>query len=608
MPMDMEASIPYVDAPECESLQFADNVDGYRQFSGPANLAGKNAISNELGAIFGKAYRLTIPELLFSMNRAVAGGVNQFVIHGLSYSGAYPQTTWPGHTAFRYAVSDMFSPKRPDWNHGLGPALDYMARIQYVQQTGVPRTDVAFFNKQSVTDPNAGTIYQSRDLISEGKLSRWSYTYLSPDNFGLPQAVVRDRTLAPDGPRFQAMVVLGSQNLTDSGLRRLAEFAGEGLPLIIAGGTPGRFPSENTTADRDAFEAALASLLRHENVSQVPEGRIADALASLNLTPRVGVRTNGTWYTTWREDRKAASGEVIVEPSDIPYFFDAWTGDRKPVLNYRKDGNKTTIPLDLAGNQTQIIAFSKEPLDGIVLPDFFATKWPSNVMGYAANSNEALLHIGSSNRSAEVVLSLGSRICHHSKAPGPFELGPWELVLEHWEAPEDMWDASTVAYKRNSTHQLERLVSWTELPAATNSSGLGYYSANFTWPPIPAKGSNATALGAYIELPAVLNAITVTVNGARLHPLDYAQPVADIAPHLVDGENGVVAVVPSTMWNYVRSILPDIENAGLDHLTNIGSHPDSKTENGLVGSVRIVPYEILRVGLSRNDAGCVGNA
>lgn len=150
MPMNMEASIPYADAPECESLQFAGNVDGYRQFSGPANLAGKNVISNELGAIFGKAYRLNIPELLFSMNRAVSGGVNQFVIHSLSYSGDYPQTTWPGYTAFRYAVSDMFSPKRPDWDHGLGAALDYMARIQHVQQTGVPRTDVAFFSKHWV--------------------------------------------------------------------------------------------------------------------------------------------------------------------------------------------------------------------------------------------------------------------------------------------------------------------------------------------------------------------------------------------------------------------------------------------------------------------------
>lgn len=90
------------------------------------------------------------------------------MIHGLSYSGDYPQTTWPGYTAFRYAVSDMFSPKRPDWDHGLGAALDYMARIQHVQQTGVPRTDVAFFNKQSVTDPNAGIIYQPKDLVSEG--------------------------------------------------------------------------------------------------------------------------------------------------------------------------------------------------------------------------------------------------------------------------------------------------------------------------------------------------------------------------------------------------------------------------------------------------------
>ena len=53
MPMDMESSIPYVDIPECESLQFRDSVDGYRQFSATAYLAGRNVVSIELGAVFG---------------------------------------------------------------------------------------------------------------------------------------------------------------------------------------------------------------------------------------------------------------------------------------------------------------------------------------------------------------------------------------------------------------------------------------------------------------------------------------------------------------------------------------------------------------------------
>lgn len=168
LPMDMEASIPYVDVPESESLQWHDNVDGYRQFSGAANLARKNILSNELGAVFGRAYSFTIPELLFAMNRAVSGGMNQFVIHGQSYTGNYPQTTWPGYTAFIYYVSDLYSPKRPDWDNGLKAALDYMARTQHIQQEGIPRTDIAFYNKQSATDPNMGTIYKLNDLIAGG--------------------------------------------------------------------------------------------------------------------------------------------------------------------------------------------------------------------------------------------------------------------------------------------------------------------------------------------------------------------------------------------------------------------------------------------------------
>lgn len=169
LPMDMEASIPFVDVPESESLQWHDNVDGYRQFSGAANLARKNVLSNELGAVFGRAYSFTIPELLFSMNRAVSGGINQFVIHGQSYTGNYPQTTWPGYTAFIYYFSELYSPKRPDWHHGLQAALDYMARVQHIQQQGALRTDIAFYNKQSVTDPNLRTLYKSNDLLAHGQ-------------------------------------------------------------------------------------------------------------------------------------------------------------------------------------------------------------------------------------------------------------------------------------------------------------------------------------------------------------------------------------------------------------------------------------------------------
>ena len=174
LPMDMEATIPEVDAPECESLTFLDLIDSYRQFSGPAELTGKRVISNELGAVRGSGFRYRIPELLFSANRGFAGGVNQYVIHGQIYTGEYYQTTWPGHTPFNYLFSEPWSGRQPVWDYGLKEALDYISRVQYLQQQGVSKVDVAIYNKESAT--TIRTVYADTDLVDAGELPNSKYT------------------------------------------------------------------------------------------------------------------------------------------------------------------------------------------------------------------------------------------------------------------------------------------------------------------------------------------------------------------------------------------------------------------------------------------------
>lgn len=170
-PQDMAVSIPIPDAPECESLTFVDKIDAYRQFSGAAHLAGKNIISNEVGAVALKAYRYLTRDLIWSVGRAVAGGVNQFVIHGQSYTGEYYNSTWPGYTAFNWLFSELFMNKQPSWDNGLENVLHYMARLQYTQRHGQPNVDVAIMNKQSASNMNFQfpTIYQASDLQAEGK-------------------------------------------------------------------------------------------------------------------------------------------------------------------------------------------------------------------------------------------------------------------------------------------------------------------------------------------------------------------------------------------------------------------------------------------------------
>lgn len=210
LPLDMESSIGYVNVPECESLAFNDNIDGYRQFAGVANVAQRQVISNEMGGDLRKAFKLTISHLLWQINSAFAGGVNQIVLHGQTYTGNYFDTTWPGYTAFFMLFSESYNDKQPAWLHSYPEAIAYASRNQYILHLGQPRTDVAFFNKASVTDPQVETVYLGQDLIDAG----YTYTYLSPNNFNMTNARVTNGLLASNSPAYRAMVVTSHQNVT----------------------------------------------------------------------------------------------------------------------------------------------------------------------------------------------------------------------------------------------------------------------------------------------------------------------------------------------------------------------------------------------------------
>lgn len=596
LPMDMEANIPFVNAPECESLQFNSNIDGYRQFAGPANLAGKRVISNEMGAVMMKAYNLPHSELLGYINRAVAGGVNQVVLHGLSYTGDYYGTTWPGYTAFVYLFSELYSDKQPSWSHGFGDVLNYTARVQYLQQSGVPRTDVVIYNKVSGTNPNFPTLYSSTDLIDAG----YTYTYLSPDNFALPQASVKDNTLGPDGPAYQAMVITSNSNLTLDGVRYIQKYARAGLPVILSGGDPDVYASHDSR-DTPAIKQAIQSLKQTRNVYSVSAGKVAAKLQALSIQPRVAIQTNGTWYSTWREDAQngmdhafvfcdgnASTGTVSIASSKAPIFLDPWTGQTKPVLEYTRHGNQVAVPLSLAANQTVVIGFTDSASKSVQ----HASQLPSSVAGYDYSQESGIvLHVSASKDSQSLALSNGNYVSLASTdVPGPSTLSNWTLTAEHWEAPSNVSHAATIAVKHNTTHQLSSLVSWTEISALRNVSGLGYYSTSITWPPT----GHGSADGAYLILPAISHAARVYVNGQKVPPVDFSAPRVDLGPYLRKGSNQVTVVVPTTMWNYIRSIAGDIQSADVplqSSLSAIGyTTLPSVTDNGLIGTVTLVPY------------------
>ena len=125
----------------------------------------------------------------------------------------------------------------------------------------------------------------------------FSYEYLSPDNFVLPEAYVSKGVFAPNRQAFKAMIVGVNEIMTGLGVTKLSEYAHDGLPIIFFGGVPSKFEGY----DQPGYESAKSTIYRllhskHVHVTS-PSKSLADFLASINILPRTSVSANGTWYT-----------------------------------------------------------------------------------------------------------------------------------------------------------------------------------------------------------------------------------------------------------------------------------------------------------------------
>lgn len=606
LPMDMLANIPLVDGPECETLGFNHLIDGYRQFAGPANLAGKRIISSEAGAIYGAAYQQSIPELLWDLKRSVAGGVNSFVLHGYPFSGDYGNTTWPGFTAFFYLFSEMYGPRQPAWAFA-DEWLAWTGRVQYIAQLGVPRADLAFWSKLTSYEA-VTTQYEPTDLLEAG----FRYEYLSPDNFELPAADVANGTFAPTRQAFKALIVRANASLTLSGVAHLVDYANEGLPVIFPGGLPTKVTGYEQ-AGGDNLTETLETLTSLDNVHVVPAEGLAASLLALGITSRTSVSANGTWYTYWREDESTATkyifvyndatglsqgmitvGNISFETTGKPFLLDAWTGAKTALSAYSQSETSTTVQLQLAGNQSVIFAFESN-VSGDELLHIEGGVSLSPVSGTAlttTNSSELEYLAAYNPASHTLVLSDGSSTTIEPMTVPESTLTNWTLVVEAWGPPQDIYDVEAGSSKTNSTpYSLSTLQPWSEISTAlTNVSGLGYYHTTFDWSSSSSSNSSSTgATGAFLDLGAIIHTASLRVNGQTVPPLDPTWATTDIGAYLVEGENEVDVIVSTTLNNGLRGFWDQLENSGKPATANVPT-PPGVMEYGLVEEVRLIPY------------------
>ncbi|OTA96829.1 hypothetical protein M434DRAFT_27444 [Hypoxylon sp. CO27-5] len=567
LPVDTLQLIPDVDAPETETLGFSNTIDGFRQFCGPANLAWKSVISIELGADIIRTYIQTWSDVLSEANRAFVAGVNQMSIHGAIYSHEYANTTWPGYTSFQYLFSGQHYHHQPAWDVGYKQANDYLARVQFVLQSGSPKVDIAFWDKQTAQNSSIPSLYQSDDLVRKG----YTYTYLSPENFELDAAYVEDGVLAPLRQQLKALIIRENDTMTVAGVKHLQRYAKAGLPIILSGAIPSPYAS----SDKDAIQSSketMKELFDLENVHQVQVDTFAEFLGTIGIHPRTQIEGNGTWHTIWTEFPNSdvyvfiynedgySTGNITFATTGAPYLLNPWTGGQTPIFEYS----------DRIFREVGITQIKR------------------------SSSSQPRFHtwVASTEGPPSLTLAWGNTIelSTQLELASSFSLSNWTITVEQWLPPSDIFNVEIVANKSNVTTTVSgsQLSSWSDLNLTT-SSGVGYYTSSFTW------SLQANETGAYLVVPPAQQGIVGLLNDKELPSIDIANPTVDVAQFLVDGVNTVTLKTSTTLWDTLLPIWSSLRTGGGAPEFPAEAVGYGHSQNGIIGEVQIIPYKLVKV-------------
>ncbi|KAF2136702.1 uncharacterized protein K452DRAFT_127448 [Aplosporella prunicola CBS 121167] len=606
LPLNALDDIPLLDGPEGESLGFDNIIDTYRQFSGPIHLTGKKVLSSECGAVGGAPYLQTVPDLLWSVNRGLATGISMHVLHGYAYSGEYANTTWPSYTTFTYRFSEMWGLHQPVWRH-MRDAMEYIARNQWVSQSGTPKVDLVFYQYSAPWIVEAR--YQNTNLETLG----YTYDYLGPGNLQRPEAVVKENVLAPNGPAYKALIFSNQTSLTSGAVSRIHEFASAGLPIFFVGAT--NFTSIGQGSGEAASVSASMSAILDSGLENVYKVASADdlptALTTAGILPRLSFSTGTkSWYSFWRRNETidyaflyndgnethTSTVSFAAPEHSIPYVFDAWTGAVSPVLQYATGpSTNINIKITLAPNQTTILGFAS--------PDSALPAPAPRMHVTAATGGLAALRLAANGSVVAVLTGPASLTLSDGRtvdlAPSdtpllpPTNLSVWDVAVHSWDATADMFSMATAITRHNFS--AVPLRPWNQLdPGLGNASGTATYTTTFGTPNTTT--SSSASLSAFLTLtPHLTNTARASLNGIPLPPLDPANPRTRIPDEALlprGGLNRLTVEVATTLFNVVRAQAMEdkVWTAGVgaeDENGGIYSGREALGE-GLLGSVRVM--------------------
>ena len=404
--------------------------------------------------------------------------------------------------------------------------------------------------------------------------------------------------------------------MTVEGATKLTQYARDGLPIIFSGGVPSAYLGTYGPGVVERVQSQLEHITSLSNVHTTSSyDGLANTLASIGIHPAARFQSpTPSWYTCLRSDAGSGidyyfvyndaiysppgsgSSKAIVEFNSTwyPYVFDTWTGEQTPVLSYTKSNGLTIIPITLAGNQSTVIAFSKNPLNGTAPITHFESI-SDNVIGTSLLDN-GKISLKTTGGSVTYKVAGGEDTTTQLPVTQAITVKNWGLIVEHWDPPANLSVIEGGTVKYNTTHTLPHLVSWLQVSGLQNVSGRGFYSTSFRWPPSGLGSDKKRPDGAFIDFGPILHTLSVRVNGHELPPLDVTSAKSDITQWLLEGENNLEADVATTLNNVVRTVWDSLMTSGTRAADTVAGAPaPAAVDSGLIKDAVVQPYWSIQV-------------
>lgn len=466
--------------------------------------------------------------------------MNQVVFHGYAYNGQFDgensvngfikNVKWPGFDGFSSSTwSNSFGERQPNWIFAKS-YLDFLTRNQFILRQGTPKVDLAIYYQN---------YYETIDFIGSKKIfddggileqHGYSYDFLSPA--ALKNLSVKNNRLDFDGASYKALILNHQENLTADAEKKLLEFAKAGLPIIVIG----KAPKENSFLSKKYFLEKMGEIMQLPAVTQIRNSEqnpeiIFETLQSLGIIPDASYQKNNLlavhrndsnidYYYLHNYGNVKNFGEVSKIPkidtkisltgAGTPYKLNAWTGEVTKIKNFTRNGDKVEVPIQLAGNDSIIIALTDEKISDV----------------------------------EEVEKNFAA----------PIQLNDWNLQIESWTKGNN---PTSMKKEIINVGKLEKLVAWNQIKNLQKVSGIGTYTTAFNL---------EKNFGAELQLQGAKDTIQVKVNG-QIVALDPIEGRVDISKFAVEGKNNLEIKVASTLLNALLKENTDdkreIDNYGL---------------------------------------------